>query len=141
MLSRKLGATLALAALSAPRSLAAQTMVTFEVPVNLTQLAPEIIKIRVRCEIKSTAIVAPNAGAVSTMDELPVLGGSLVTTMRVVIAFPVGTLQAPIGKTAQYQCDLQGVTASGLGGFSETTSITAFQLKPTPPSLAGTFVW
>jgi hypothetical protein len=141
VLSKILRTTLVLAALSAPRSLAAQTMVTFEVPVNLTQLAPEITKIRVYCVIKSTAIVAPNAGNQSGTDELPVLGGQLVTTMRVVISFPAGTLQAPTGKTAQYQCDLQGVTASGAGGFSETTSVTAFQLKPTPPSLTGNFVW
>lgn len=141
MRSKILRTTLVLAALSAPRSLAAQTMVTFEVPVNLTQLAPEITNVRVYCAITSTAIVAPTAGSQSGYDELPVLGGKLVTTMRVVITFPAGSLQAPTGKTAQYECVLQGVWASGVGGFSETTSNTVFQLKPTPPPLTGNFVW
>jgi hypothetical protein len=141
MLARTLAATLVLGGLSAAKPLAAQTTVTFEVPVNLTQLAPEIIRIRVFCEIKSAAIVAPNAGMESATDELPVLGGKLVTTMRVVISFPAGTLQAPTGQTAQYQCELRGITASGMGGFSETTNIVAFQLKPTPAPITGTFVW
>jgi hypothetical protein len=136
-----LRATVLLAALAAPGSLAAQTMITFEVPVNLTQLAPEIIKIRVFCEIKSAAIVSPTAGRATAQDELPVLGGKLVTTMRIIITFPAGSLQAPTGQTAQYQCDMVGISAVGLGSFSETAAIAAWQLKPTPPSLTGTFVW
>jgi len=141
VLSRMLRTTLVLAVLAAPHSLAAQTMITFEVPVNLTQLAPEITKVRVNCVIRSAAIVSPTAGMAAGVDELPVLGGKLVTTMRVVIGFLAGSLQAPTGQSAQYQCDLLGISATGMTSFSETSPSPVFQLKPTPPSLTGTFVW
>ena len=50
MRSRILGVPLLLAAIAAPRSIAAQTMITLEVPVNVTKLAPEVQKIRVRVQ-------------------------------------------------------------------------------------------
>ena len=128
-------------AMFAPRAAAAQTMVTFEMPVKITQLAPEIEKISLYCQIKSIAIVSPNPGQAEGVDEVPVLAGTLETTLRVVIAFPQGTLQAPVGKSASYTCYIRGRTATGLGGFSATTTIQAYVLKPDPAAVQGTFVW
>lgn len=141
MHSRFFVAALLLAVLSPARSLGAQTMVTFEVPVKLTQLAPEILKVSMYCEIKSQAIVAPNPGQVSAIDEVPVVAGQVVTTMRVVITFDANALQAPVGKTASYTCYLRGRTATGLGGFDENSTNPIWVLKPQPATVQGTFIW
>lgn len=141
MRSSVLCVALVFTVVSSPRSLAAQTMVTFEVPVKLTQLAPEILEISLYCEIKSQAIVAPNPGLVSGTDDVPVVAGQLTTTMRVVITLDATALQAPVGKTANYTCYLRGKTATGLGGFSDTAPNPIWVLKPNPAAITGTFVW
>jgi hypothetical protein len=141
MRSRFLAVVVALTAATSPRSLTAQTTVTFEVPVKVTQLSTEILKIRVLCNIRSDAIVAPSAGGASEVDEVPVVGGQVVTTMRVIFVFPEGTLRAPVGKTATYSCELGLRTATGAGAFSETSSNLAHVVKPQPAVITGTFVW
>ena len=53
-------------------------MITLEVPVNVTKLAPEVQKIRVQCNLNSEAIVPATPGAVpsvTALDEVPVVGG------------------------------------------------------------------
>ena len=141
MRSRILATVVMLFAASSPRSVTAQTMVTFEVPVKLTQLSPELQKISLQCQIKSEAIVAPVPGQVIGTDEVPVVGGQVITTMRVVITLDATALKAPVGKPASYTCDILGRTATGLGGFTDTAQNPVYQLKPTPVSLTGTFVW
>jgi len=142
MIPRLLTSAIALIALSVPSSLSAQTMVTFEMPVKLTQLAPEILKVGMYCDIKSQAIVSPNPGLASATDEVSVVGGQLITTMRVVITLPSGSLQAPAGKTANYTCYLTARTATGLGGFTDATGPNpATVLTPNPPPVTGSFTW
>jgi hypothetical protein len=141
MFTRIVAACLVFAVVMVPKSLAGQTMITFEAPVKLTQLAPEILAVRMYCEIKSQAIVSPNPGQASAATEVPVIAGQVVTTFVVVLSFPQGTLQSPVGQTATYSCFLQAKTQNGLGGFSATTTIPAFVLKPDPAPITGTFVW
>jgi hypothetical protein len=141
MSGRILAVALVLCALSSPATLGAQTQVTFEAPVKLTQLAPEITAVQLYCEIKSTAIVSPNPGRLSATDEVPVVAGQLTTTLRVVLTFPQGTLQSPVGQTATYMCEIKGRTQSGLGGFSDTATNPIWVLKPNAAPVQGTFVW
>src|SRR5688572_8954051 len=105
MLARLVSATMVIVTLTTPNVVSAQTMITFEAPVKLTQLSPEVEKVGMYCDIKSDAIVAPTPGVLSGVDEVPVVAGQLVTTFRVVLIFPEGTLKAPVGKTASYTCD------------------------------------
>lgn len=141
MFTRIVAACLVFAVVMVPRSLAGQTMITFEAPVKLTQLAPEIQAVSMYCEIKSQAIVAPNPGQADASAEVPVIAGQLVTTFVVVLQFPQGTLQAPVGQTATYRCYLRGRTQTGLGGFSDTATNPIWVLKPNPVDIQGTFVW
>ena len=148
MLRRILGTTLVFVGVAAPRPLTAQTTITLEMPVNFTQLSPNIEKIIFSCTITSTAIAANPSqslsagGPVAAEDGLPVVGGKLVTTMRVVFVFPEGSLQSPIGKTANYSCVLAVHTKTGGASlFSETSTDPTFYLKPAPPELKGSFVW
>lgn len=142
---RILGVPLLLVAIAAPRSISAQTMITLEVPVNVTKLAPEVQKIRVMCNLNSEAIVPATAGgvpSVTALDEVPVVGGQVVSTLRVVFTFPAGSLKEPIGKSARYECSLGGVTPNGTGGFSDQIASTLpLYMKPPPPVIAGNFVW
>ena len=141
MSARVLAIALALCAFSTPATLHAQTQVTFEAPVKLTQLAPEITAVQLYCEIKSAAIVSPNPGRQAATDEVPVVGGQLTTTLRVVLTFPQGALQSPVGQTASYMCEIKGRTQNGLGGFSDTATNPVWVLKPNPAPTQGTFVW
>jgi hypothetical protein len=145
MLARIVSATVVIATLTTPNVVSAQTMITFEAPVKLTQLSPEVEKVGMYCDIKSDAIVAPTPGTHSGVDEVPVVAGQLVTTFRVVLTFPEGTLRAPVGKTANYTCDLRVRTKTGLGAFTDLattpTADPATVVKPVPPVIQGTFPW
>jgi len=120
-------------------------MVTFEMPVNLTQLSPDIERVRVSCWIASSALpfAAPTSPDVFPKDESPVVLGQVVKTMTVLFPIPTGALQDPIGKTAEYMCLLMGFSKSlqRWDGFSETSTVPAFRIKPTPAPIQGTFVW
>jgi len=125
----------------------AGTSVTFTMPVNLTQLSSDLERVRLLCGITSEVMIAPSS--MSSQDAMPkdevyVLGGQLVTTMKVMVPIPLEWFQqVPIGKPAMYQCGLQGFSKSlaRWDMFSETSSVPAFLLKPTPAIIQGTFTW
>jgi hypothetical protein len=136
--------------LALPNAGAAQSPagdVTLQVPLNLTQLSTDIAKILIRCSITSSAlrVTEPKTGQVGTTlsnrIEVPVTGGRLVTTAKIV--FSPQTLVDPTGKSANYQCDLIGFSNSqqNWSPFSDSAPIAAFRLSPTPAPLAGSFVW
>lgn len=145
MLARTLIATLVITTLSTPNVGSAQTMITFEAPVKLTQLSPEIEAVGMICSITSVAIVAPTAGGHAGTDDVPVVAGQLVTTFRVVLTFPDGTLNAPVGKTANYTCELRARTKLRTSAFGDPSTVPgldpAFVVKPVPPTIRGSFVW
>jgi len=116
--------------------------VTFQVPLNLTRMSPEITKIRVLCSISTTAITSSTGSHnVSNAVELPVSGSQVVTTANVVV--PVTTLDTSNGNTsASYTCTIDGqsLTNSRWTSFDER-AVGAFKLSPTPQPITGTFTW
>lgn len=127
--------------------------VTFEVPLNLTRLAPDITKVMVTCSItsdafpmrmvKSRAVKQPRGAQV----ELPVSAGQLVTTARVIVPITVDNFmdpvtmirQDPTGKSAEYQCDLTGFT--GVWQVPTPKNPNPLRLSPAPTPITGKFVW
>ena len=146
-----ISATAMALALCAPGSLAAQTMtletsVTFLVPVNLTQLSPDIERVRALCVITSpvmTPTLPFNAPPPIIASEALVSSGQVNTTLRTEFPIYSGWLQDPIGKQAVYQCGLQGYkkSAQQWGSFDDASPDPVFRLKPTPANLQGSFVW
>lgn len=139
------GAVLVLVAMTMPGTLSAQTMITLEVPVNLTKLSSEVTQVEANCNLISNAITTGSVGMSPNVmigrDRLTVLGGQLVSTFRVVFEIPASALSAPIGKTAEYQCNLVGYTSKGAAGFSEDDPTSPMYMKPAPKTIVGTFVW
>jgi hypothetical protein len=129
--------------------------VTFEVPLNLTQLWAEITKVDVTCVISSDALVGTRYKKINGHVEFPVASGQLVTTARVVVAVaptaftdPTGAITgSPNGKPATYACSLSGfnMLPSNYGGgwhqFSADNTIESFRISPTPSPITGKFVW
>lgn len=155
MLSRILGGTIVLAcAVSVPTLAFAQaqtvdTAVTFNIPVNLTNLSPDIERVRVGCMIQSPALTIPSAigNAMASPEKLPgdetyVVLGTVQATMQVVFPIQTGWLNDPVGKSAHYLCGLLGFSKSQqrwqVFGAGQTG---AFQLTPPPPALEGDFTW
>jgi len=138
-----------LGCLASPSARAAQSSdVTFTIPLNLTQLSPQIEKVFISCEIMSSAILVnrtKNMGRVTPpWLEIPNTSGQIVTTATFVIPLPFGTLSetAP-GTSASYVCYLGGYsrTTGQPTSFSETAADPAFRLSPSPTSLYGNFTW
>lgn len=125
----------------------AGTSVTFTLPVNLTQLSSDLERVRLRCMVGGEGMAWPSSYMSSEAsvprDEVPVLGGQLVTTMKIMVPIPVEFFKDPIGKTAEYQCGIDGFSKSlqRWDFFSETPTAPAFLLKPAPPVIQGTFTW
>ncbi len=127
--------------------------ITFEVPLNLTRLQPDITKVNVICTIESDAFAARTIKGTATRPqiggqvELPVSAGQIVTTARVIVPVTMTQFQYqdPAGKTANYHCELSGFSTKATGGgwqpFTDTSTNTSFRISPTPASLTGTFVW
>ena len=119
--------------------------VTLKVPLNLTKLSADLVKVRVSCRLQSTAINAFNANGEQTHDlfvtnEVPVSNGQVVTTLSIV--FTNFTLTNPAGVSASYGCSLGGTDKLGQGSvFNDSNPLLAFRLTPTPANLAGTFTW
>jgi hypothetical protein len=155
MLPRVFAVIVALAwAVGVPASAGAQmpimeTAVTFNVPVSLTQLPPDIERVGVACLVTSSAMTSaspPIAGASVAnwpRDEAWVVLGKVEKTMQVVFPFGAGWLQDPIGKGAEYRCGLIGFSRAlqQWQAFSESHTVPAFRLQVNPPNIMGTFVW
>lgn len=151
MTSRILAAIVTASLLATAATSVAQTTsgdVTFELPLNLTQMSSDITKVQVACSITSEAI-PPNTptpdgkltGKLVNQVELPVTRGQLVTTARVVVA--TGDLNDPIGKSATYECSITGFSESlqRWSWFGPNEDSPAFRLTPMPERFTGSFVW
>ncbi|HEV8394994.1 MAG TPA: hypothetical protein VGQ37_12010 [Vicinamibacterales bacterium] len=119
--------------------------VTLKVPLNLTKLSADLVKVRVSCELKSTAMRAVNAQGQETQNlvvatEIPVSNGQVVTTLTVV--FSRFTLINPAGVTASYSCFPMGTDKTGTSGSLQDTQIfPQFRVTPSLGYLNGTFTW
>lgn len=144
----------ALACLLLPAPAFPQTIpgdVTFEFPVNLTRLPPEITKVQIGCSIASDAfgtrtirgMTRPNTHG--KVIEVPVSAGRVVMTARIVVGVPLGSYADPTGKSANYECYVMGFSSARTGGgwntFAADHANPAFRVSPTPQNLTGTFVW
>ena len=157
-------------ALGGARPVRAQAVVSFDVPVNLTQVHGDIERVRVICGVMSEAIVpAPlaNSGSSGSLGdwsnltssstsiygdnlpltagrhEMPVFNNQVVATLRVIVTIPAEWLVNPIGKKAQYSCGVMGYsrTVQKWGLFSDQSTELAFKLKVVPEVFQGEFVW
>jgi hypothetical protein len=142
---RGCSAVLVLVSMSIPGSLSAQTMLTLEIPVNLTKLHPDVQQVQANCNLYSAGIVV---GTISSnnptrvgRDQVPVMGGQVVSTFRVLFELPAEVMKDPIGKTANYECHLNGYTSKGWSGFSEDDPASPMYMKPAPKPITGSFVW
>jgi hypothetical protein len=115
--------------------------VTFTVPVNLTQLRPEVQGVAVECQITSTAIIAPTKGSSSGVARFVPTGGRVQTTATVHV--PIARLDSDSGTAATYRCDLKGQTyANGPWSlFSANAFMLALKLTPQTAPIIGTFNW
>lgn len=153
---RVIGTAAAVLLASIRSEAAAQTVttITFTVPVHLTQLSPDLARVRMACAIlpSSVLVYSPDENwKITTFDfdalpkdELPVASGQLVATLRVVYPIDAGRLKpSAIGQPAQYECRLQGFSTSlqAWDAFSATPKAPAFLLNPAPAPVKGTFFW
>lgn len=116
--------------------------VTFTVPLNITQMSPDITKVAVWCRITGPAIHT-RSGNIQAQVELVPQAGQVVTTATVVVAWVNTDMTDPTGTQASYTCSLSGFSNSlqRWDIFREDHPTPAFRLKPTPTELTGTFVW
>ena len=126
--------------------------VTIRVPLSLTQLAPDISKVRVLCAIRSSVVRVVttidrygNAIAGPMADrELPISGGQAVVTLDLAVPIPPSSFTGPsVGQNATWECGLTGFSTSGnrWDAFNATHANPAFRLSPTPGTITGNFTW
>jgi len=151
MMRKVLGIALVAGTLAAPRRATGQsaaTIVSFEMQVNLTNLSPDLERVRLLCMITSTSLAMP-APTNYSAELLPgttmyVAQGQLVGTITVQFPIEAGWL-APdaIGKQADYQCQLVGFSTSlkRWDLLSDQPQTPSFRLNTSPPALRGSFVW
>jgi hypothetical protein len=148
-------AVIAISGLGAPGLASAQqlsgeaTSVTFTLPVKLTQLPPDLERVRLSCFLTSLALRLPSGPSLlfpeslfRPVDDVLVTSGQLITTMKVVYWLPVELFDNPIGKTAEYECGLQGYSKAlqRWDILQEAATAPVFTVKPTPQA-KGSFVW
>lgn len=127
--------------LAAPASIAAQASIeiTVKVPLNLTQLSPDLLKVKVSCTIQTGAIPL---GSASQTQELPVSGGQVVTTATIVFPLTNLDLSTTWGRNARAICSIQGYsTATGWHGFNGPNSLLPVRTNPALTNQTLTFVF
>lgn len=82
------------------------TQVTFVVPVNLTNLRPEIEQVRVVCRVESRQGSSQVSMASAVSDALPPVNGRLIAEFEVVVN--VTRIDNPATETGRYTCTLNG---------------------------------
>ena len=159
----RIHAALWMCVLILPGWASAQTIpgdVTFEVPLNLTRLAPEIRQIDITCHITGKGIAMPRAGSRGAPREggftghvvLDVVQGRLVTTANVVVPVQTADYSVLTGQTANYECMITAYSSGSGGRTSRGTPAgwnvldsksgnPSFRFSPTPQPITGSFVW
>lgn len=136
--------TTAWIAVAGSQATAQSSDVTFQVPVNVTRLSSDIGKLAVYCEITSAALpklAGQTVGRAQKQVELTPAAGQIVQTVAVVV--PISSLDTSASTSANYRCTLSGFSQSlqRWSPFSDTNTVTAFRLSPTPMDLVGMFTW
>jgi hypothetical protein len=132
----------AIALLVLPAAARAQSSdVTLRMPINLTQLSPDIERVRISCKVTSTAISNPG-GEVQNSQFFTVAAGQVQAIATIVVGIP--TLDNPAGKSASYLCWLMGWdrVQSRWDMFRPNSAHVAFRVSPSlEDSLTGSFDW
>jgi hypothetical protein len=157
MNSRSVLVAMTITALAVPASSTAQAVsadVTLKFPLNLTQLPPDVSKVRVECVISSAAITDAEPGLAGTSfapgtpryvrktQEFPVSGGQVVTAVTLLFSFTA--LNDPVGKTADIICQLWGWTISvqSWNALGETSAVPALRtIRASEQAITSSFVW
>ena len=136
--------------LAIPVASLAQTsplVITFQVPLNLTDLAADITRVKVTCliggdEAYGAQRIATAYWGYEKEVEVPVSGGALVTTVAVPVTIS-DTINATVGTNANYGCSLQGYIESlqRWDLFTSAPESAPFRLIPDPQPINGSFVW
>ena len=114
--------------------------VTFNVPLNLTQLSPYVMKVAVACRLGVNDFNI----AVGDKIEIPVTAGQVVTNASVHV--PVPPDQFKPGQSIDYDCRLSAYVAEsakseGWFPFGTSTQKGSLIVSPIPSPLTGTFAW
>lgn len=134
----------------AAAALPASADVTFVVPLNLTNLAGDITKVRVRCSIFSSNFVGGPSkdGWGADSNEIAVAAGQVVGSANVTIAVPAAALDLSLPtRSANYSCKLTGYSAAqgwqdfATGATGTVQGSNSFVLNPAPAPLIGSFQW
>lgn len=80
--------------------------VNISLPVDLSQLGPDVVKVRIRCQLGSSALMTPRE---QTRD-LQVFGGKVQNTVS--FSFYLTNLNKPVGKSAYVTCYVNGLSQS-----------------------------
>jgi hypothetical protein len=120
--------------------------VTFAVPLNLTNLAADITKVRVKCSFLHVGSSAPAPGLDRMGEvEIPVTGRQVVATAQVVVMVPPTAIGSEIsaGTAQRYVCALDAYSAAlGWGVFSDRGSNGSFKTtQAVTTSIGGMFQW
>jgi len=119
--------------------------VTFEVPVNLTQLSANISKVAVECAVANHPSYLGQPGLGQSRDvikgrgELGAAGGQVSGTARVTIS---GNWKP--GATIYYECKLVGFNKQNVvwrAFHVKEPSDSPFHVSPTPEPIKGSFEW
>ncbi len=111
--------------------------VTFRVPLNLTQLSPDISRVRVHCRLQEFA-----SRAISDVSsEIGVSGGEVVTTLSLIFQPSNSGFSGRIGNRVDYSCWLVGFfePQEEWDEFDPNHQIPAFRLEPRPIPINGQF--
>lgn len=134
-----------IAVMTGPAPSVAQTtsaQVTLTVPVDLTNLGPDITKVRVGCSIGSNAITNGNANReIIQTQEIPASGGVVKTQASLVFNFT--QLNNPVGQTANVVCSLMGWSQSQQkwDQFTGAHPDPSFRTNATISLITTAFVW
>jgi hypothetical protein len=141
MQSRIFIATLIVSAIGmASRAAAQETVqsndVTFEVPLSLTRLSPNISRVAVTCTVNY--LRTPTTARV----EIPVAAGDVIGTVPVVVVLSATDFKQ--GATVSYECTLTGFSTDlRMGGWLpfDPKNGESFTVSPAPKPILGTFTW
>jgi hypothetical protein len=120
--------------------------VTFAVPLNLTNLATDITKVRVQCSLPFATQQSANAGFRQGEVEIPVTNRQVVTTAQVTVMIPVAAVsQTAAGQSMSYNCELALYSASlgwSAGAFGPDERSGSFRTTQAVSSrIVGQFQW
>jgi hypothetical protein len=121
--------------------------VTFAVPLNLTNLASDITKVRVTCSMEYGRMALGSAQPVVRKGEveIPVTARQVVTTAHVVVMIPAtAVLPNTVGQMQPYECWLEAFSAAigwGLFGDQDMTGSFRTTQPVTESKVPQTFQW